>query len=764
MSRSARLVSPSRAKTQDTIKRWKEKLVFSRWVRLSLCLAAGLVVAGGLQASDWSHWRGPGGNGVSPETGLIDSWSAAGENLLWRVDFTGRSTPVVLGDRVCANGRAGEGDRRQEMVACFDAATGKQLWERRFNVYHTSVPWTRVGWANITGDPETGYLYVQGVGGLFHCLDSADGRVVWSRQLIEQFGFMEGYGGRTQTPIVDEDRLIVTFANTAWGNEGRPLHRLRAFDKHTGEQLWVSSPASSMSDKNSQSTPAVAVIGGQRLVIQGNGGGWIYAVQARTGEPVWGFHLSKRGINTSVLVDGTTVYALHSEENVDEGTMGRVVAIDATGSGDVTATHEIWRTQIGAGYTSPTLAEGKLFVVDNSANLHALDAASGEELWELNIGRVGKGSPVYADGKIYLTEVNGRFVIAKVGEESGEILDMEQLRVARRRPEIYGSPAIAHGRIFFTTDEGLYALGRVEATPETASGASLEEPASAADGPPAKLLVVPGDVQLSPGELVDFRVEAFDSRGRSLGESDAVLSTQGLAASINGNQVSIAGDATSATGQVVAKLGELEASARVRVIPILTQSEDFEATEIGSRPGYMLGYLSRFAVAEYEGGRVLAKRPSPVKIHRHITFLGGPWQTGYTIEADLKADADDPKGPDLGLINSGYTMELLSKGARPGLPPGPKLHVRSWQAGLRIAEDLEFQWTPGVWYRMKLRVEQQDEKAVIQGKVWPRGETEPAEWMITVEDPLPIRKGSAGLSGYSPSPIYFDNILVSEND
>ncbi|MCZ6726736.1 MAG: PQQ-binding-like beta-propeller repeat protein, partial [Acidobacteria bacterium] len=186
--------------------------MFALFARLSLCLFAGLMVAGSLQASDWGHWRGPGRNGVSPETGLIDGWSTAGENLLWRVDFTGRSTPVVLGDRVCANGRTGEGELRQEMVACFDAETGEQLWERRFNVYHTSVPWTRVGWAHVTADAGTGYLYAQGVAGVFLCLDSATGEVIWSRRLIEEFGFMEGYGGRTQTPFVDGDKIIVTFS------------------------------------------------------------------------------------------------------------------------------------------------------------------------------------------------------------------------------------------------------------------------------------------------------------------------------------------------------------------------------------------------------------------------------------------------------------------------------------------------------------------------------------------------------------------------
>jgi outer membrane protein assembly factor BamB len=146
-------------------------------------------------ASDWTHWRGPERNGTSSQEGLVSSWSVEGENLIWRADFVGRSTPVVLNGRVCANGRTGEGILRQEMVACFDAETGEKLWERRFNVYHSSVPWTRVGWANLAADAETGHLYVQGVGGLFFCLDSTDGSVVWKRKLIEEFGFMEGYGG-----------------------------------------------------------------------------------------------------------------------------------------------------------------------------------------------------------------------------------------------------------------------------------------------------------------------------------------------------------------------------------------------------------------------------------------------------------------------------------------------------------------------------------------------------------------------------------------
>ncbi len=135
---------------------------------------------------------------------------------------------------------------------------------------------------------------------------------------MEELGFFSGFGGRTQTPMVDDERLIVTFVSTSWGEQGPPRHRLFAFDKKTGELLWVSTPGGQPSDLNTQSTPVIATLGGRRLAVAGNADGWVYAIDARTGEKVWGFQLSKLGINTTVAVgpDGT-VFAAHGEENVD---------------------------------------------------------------------------------------------------------------------------------------------------------------------------------------------------------------------------------------------------------------------------------------------------------------------------------------------------------------------------------------------------------------------------------------------------------------
>lgn len=412
-------------------------------------------------ADDWSSWRGPNQNGTSAETGLISTWSLEGENILWQEDFIGRSTPVVLNNRVYVVGRIGKDITEQERIACFDTKTGDMLWDHKFNVFHTTITFNRVGWTNPTGDPETGNVYVHGVQGLFFCF-SKDGDILWSRSLTEEYGRISGYGGRVHTPIIAGNLVVVSYLNVSWGAQAIPRHRYYAFDKRNGDLVWVSTPGGRPLD-TTYSTPVVATINGQRLIIGGNADGSIYAMKQTTGDMVWGFKLSKRGINTSVIVEGTKVYATHSEENIDTTKMGRVVCIDGTGNGDVTNTHELWRKDaVGIGYSSPTLKDGRLYVVDNSANLHCFNADTGALFWQHSVGTVGRGSPVWADGMIFVTEVNGKFHILKPGEDSCESLNVQEITRDEddHYVEIFGSPAIADGRIFFTTEERIYCIGR----------------------------------------------------------------------------------------------------------------------------------------------------------------------------------------------------------------------------------------------------------------------------------------------------------------
>ena len=263
--------------------------------------------------------------------------------------------------------------------------TGKKLWERRFPVYNTTVPFSRVGWASLAGDPETGYVFAQNVDGHLVALDRA-GKTVWQRRLGEELGRGSGFGGRTLVPLVDEDRLIIGPRRRGLGRHGRAAPALRGVRQADGRRaLGLDAVRGAVRGRQQQREPDRRHVDGRRLMVAGGADGWLYAVDARTGEPVWKFHLSQRSVNSPPLIKGHVVYAAHSEENVDTpGLMGRVVAIDARGRGDITKTGEIWRADgITVGFAAPTVANGRVHVVDNSANLHALDEKTGKPLWTL---------------------------------------------------------------------------------------------------------------------------------------------------------------------------------------------------------------------------------------------------------------------------------------------------------------------------------------------------------------------------------------------
>src|SRR5688572_18158030 len=289
---------------------------------LNLCFACTVVAA-----SDWAEWRGPARDGVSNEKNLPTKWSPSGDNLAWRAPYGGRSAPIVMGDRVYIQNAAGQGENLQERVMCFDANNGKLLWEHRFNIYLSDVPPHRVGWASPGGDPATGNVYVFGVGGNLISLNR-DGKVLWERSLGEDFGLLTTHGGRTVSPIIDGDLLIVSGVTFQWGQHGRGGHRFMAFDKKTGQSVWVSAPGARPYD-TTYAAPTIVNVNGTRLLIQGGSDGFVHAIKAGTGEPVWKIEISKRGINTGVVVHENTAILTHSEENIDSNEMGMILAVDA---------------------------------------------------------------------------------------------------------------------------------------------------------------------------------------------------------------------------------------------------------------------------------------------------------------------------------------------------------------------------------------------------------------------------------------------------
>jgi outer membrane protein assembly factor BamB len=644
----------------------------------------------------------------------------------------------------------------QELVACFDAGTGEKLWERRFPVYNTTVPFSRVGWASLAGDPETGNVYAQNVDGHFIAFDR-EGEIVWQRRLGEQFGRASGFGGRTLIPLVDGDRVIAGVVGAGWGDTAAPRQRYMAFDKRTGTVLWVSTPGQVMiKDFNNNGSPTVATIGGRRVVVGAGADGWVHTIDAGTGEPLWRFELSQRGLQVPVLVKGDTVYAAHSEENVDTpGVMGRVVALDGTGRGDITKTGEVWRANgQGVGFASPTAVDGRLYLLANSADLHVLDQKTGEPVWSLNIGNIGRAALTFADGKLFATEQNGHVFILEPGAEGATILDEEYIEMPEGRfAEIWGSVAIAYGRLYFTAEDGLYCLGRKDTPFEVTP--SLPDPApepAASDAKPAALRVVPAEVIGTAGEPVSFEAWLFDARGRFIRKDQAEWTLDSLAGSISADGQLTSPAATTA-GTVKAAVGELAASAQVRLFGPLPWSFDFEDRKI---PRHWIGAGRRFDVAERGGSQRLHKPPLTTGLSRSSIFVGPPDMKGYTVEADLLGTRKGRRMPDMGVINQGYTLDVMGRHQR--------LQIRTWAAHLEKSVNVPFEVEADTWYRAKLRVDVDGAMGTVRGKVWKKGEPEPGEWSITYEDPITVQEGSPGIYGDSPIDIYYDNVTVKVNE
>ncbi len=674
--------------------------------------------------------------------------------------------------RVFAIMPVGEGPRSGERVVALDAATGQKVWERRFNVFHTDIVENRVGWTALAGDPETGLIYAHATGGELFCFNR-DGEQIWKVSMTEELGRISGYGGRLHTPIVDEDRVIVSFLNSNWGNHGRPLHRYVAFDKRTGEIDWWSAPGGAPLD-TTYSTPVVAVIGGKRMLVAPAADGNVYGMLARNGQKVWTFRLSKRGLNSSVVVDGDRVFVSHSEENLETPKMGSLVCIDGSKQGDITETGLLWRRDgYTFGYASPALANGRLYAVDNSANLYSIDPQTGDIHWKYSIGRVGKGSPVVTrDGVIYVGSQNGAFHILRDEGDRCVSLDRELFQ----RPdgaveEIFGSPAIVNGRVYFMTRYAVFCLGKPGQTAKSGQpDPGPQETAVAEPGSKGSLQLVPAEVTLPPGGKVKFKALQFDSVGSLPTSVSVEWSVKGVPGKVGSDGTFTASGEQAYSAGLVSAKGDagLSATARVRITPSLPIHEDFESIKTGTVPPGWVGVGAKTQVVEQDG-KVLKKlaskaRPSP-PFMRLRAYATPPIGGGYTVQADLLGKLARKRfKPDMGLINSRYRFIMM--GMR------KKLRIETWSPLPRLRHDVAFPWNPESWYRAKFAVKLEGDQARIRAKVWPKGEAEPDTWNIEVMDPHPNREGSAGIYGYSVGTtsksdgpeILFDNFKVMKND
>ena len=723
---------------------------------LLLCLTAGSAIA-----ADWPAWRGVNDDGVSPDQNLPAEWSADGKNLLWKAPVGSRATPIVTKGKVCVI-RLAEPEnvkKWQEQVVCLDEKTGKMLWEHRQNVFQTDIPHHRVGWASLSSDPATGNIFSHSISGVVTAY-APDGKILWARSLDEQIGRFSGFGGRTVNPIVDGDLVIVSYLTAGFTPNFIPRHRFYALDKSTGETVWLSTPGNAPYD-TTYSVPIVRVIDGERLLIAGNGDGGVYAMQVNTGKKVWGFSLSKRGLNTSVTEENDVIFASHSEENVDGATsMGRLVALDAKQVTDGKP-KQLWMVDgFAAGYATPAVKDGILYHLDNSANLVAFDTKNGERLWEENIGIAQKASPVIGDGKLYVSDVDGVFHIFKLnGRQAPERISEESFKNPDgSATQINGSPAIANGVVYLLTNNDLYAIGRPDAKSMTATPALGPPDAAPAGTAPAHVLVRPAEIVVYPKEKQTFEAHLFDAKGRRIGPaSNAAWAKEGgVQGEMSGTVLNVADLNRSQAGSVTAAVGELKGVALVAVKQTIPYSQDFSDYEVDSVPMGWPGARGRFAVKDKDGEKVLFKGSANQRSWRTTVYFGDPDAHGYEIQTDFMPTEQKRRLPDAGLISHRYTLDAMGN--------KQTLTMRTWMSEFeRFSAEKSVTIDPDVWYTLKFRVEPSTEGGPTKlfGKLWPRDQPEPEAWTLEAVDPIGHSHGSPGIYGYSSADIFYDNLKVT---
>ncbi len=736
--------------------------MFLQKFSISLLSFASLVLAQQIgSVGDWPDWRGPDRNGISSEKGLPEKWSLAGQDLAWKAPYGGRSTPVVLGDHLYLENTAGKGETEQERVICLNADTGKLLWEYKFNLFQSDVPAHRVGWASPAADPETGNVYVFGVNNLLTAL-TKDGKKLWERSITEEFSPFTTHGGRTVSPIVDGNLVIVSTPTSTWGTQANRAQRFIALDKRTGDIVWISTPGGRPYD-TSYAPMNIVTVNGVRLLVTGGADGAALAMKPQTGEPVWNLVVAKRGLNTGIVVAGNYAILSHGDENLDSNEMGMIAAFNATGKGKLGKESIKWAVKgFMGGFSSPVIEGDRIYQADNSSNLFAFDVETGRQLWKQNLGTIQKASAVFADGKIYMGSESGKFYILRPHADRCEVLSEVELPLSdqglasQKIPEpVVASAAIARGRVYFVSSDTLYAIGpkKTAAGPWRPTMQAMEP----GQGPSTWVQVEPTELVLKPGDTVQLHARLYDVAGRFLREEKGEWSLDHLKGTVNDGKFIVAPDKSGQAGLIKVAVAGLAGEARARVIPPLPWNETFDSYALGTLPPHWVSAAAgRFQVSELDGQKVLEKVPNETLFKRIRVFMGPADWSNYTVEADIRMNEKRRQMGDAGIVAQRYTLVAFGNSQR--------LEMNSWQPETARAVSAPFSWKPETWYHLKLRVENtSDGKTRVRGKAWPTSEPEPDGWPIDRVDPIPNKQGSPGLFADAQFGVYFDNFKVTPN-
>lgn len=372
-------------------------------------------------ADDWPKWLGPQGTGISPETGLAEQWPRSGPKQLWAKKVgVGHSSPVAVDGKVYLFHLAGGKDH----LTCFDAETGKVVWDQDYN-----GGWTR-DYKGTRATPviekDDNRIYTLGGAGHLVCRELDSGRPKWAMDVLKETRSRPLQWGQASSPMIVEDRIFVQ------GGDGG--HLCLAVDKRSGRTLWQSQAR----DKGGYAhIIQVDVNDKPQLIVFG--GRAVYGINPRDGRTLWQEPwLTSYDVNaaTPVYRDGH----LFVSSEYEHGCM--MLRLGGLGA------RKLWEAKDIQCKFQPPILDGDYLYANSSGTLKCMSWPDGKIVWaarDRNLKLGAGGSMVRVGDKLITLSDQGKLSLVAAGPDGVKLLEQAELFDGS---EIWSTPLLYGGRLY----------------------------------------------------------------------------------------------------------------------------------------------------------------------------------------------------------------------------------------------------------------------------------------------------------------------------
>jgi len=379
------------------------------------------------QAANWPQWRGPNRDGISKETGLLKQWPTEGPALVWKATGAGRgySSFSVANGKLYTMGLRGD----REFVIAFDVATGKESWATAHGgAFRNDRGDGPRGTPTLDGDR----VYALGGDGDLSALDARTGKLVWTKNVLKEFGGSNITWGISESPLVMGNKLLV--------NAGGPGASIVALNKSDGSLIWKS-----QSDKAGYSSAMPLELNGISQVVFFTADRAV-GLDVKDGRLLWEYG---KPSNDVANVATPIIRANRVFISSDYGTGGGVVEIKPDNKAQ-----EIWFSKDMRNHHSSSVLIGDYLYGFSSNILTAMRFDTGEVVWRDR--SVGKGSLVYADGNLYCLSEKG--VVGLVEAVPTGYKEKGRFRIPEDSLPTWTHPVVAGGRLYLRDQDTIYAF------------------------------------------------------------------------------------------------------------------------------------------------------------------------------------------------------------------------------------------------------------------------------------------------------------------